>query len=131
MTNPKSPYAGQPDNKRKQITERLIAGHPLKADVIREVALDAWKKVWDTTIGSGATAIRLTDLDVPATVIGYFLEVLFAREMQARFPTDWRGSRNKDEKDLVYIPEPSLSVEMKTSGQLGLKVYGLIVKSCG
>lgn len=30
----------------------------------------------------------------------------------------------KDDKDLVYIPDPAFSVETKTSGQAGFKVYG-------
>jgi len=124
MMSRSSPYAGQPAKKWKEITQSLLAVHPLKENVILEVALLAWQKVWATTIGTGRTAIRLTDLDVPATVIGYFFEVLFAKEMENRFPGQWRGTRNKEEKDLVYIPDLTLSVELKTSGQLGYKVYG-------
>jgi hypothetical protein len=61
---------------------------------------------------------------VPATVVGYFFEVLFAKEMERRFPGKWRGCQQGDEKDLVYIPNRDYSVEIKASGQLGLKVYG-------
>jgi hypothetical protein len=68
-------------------------------------------------------AVRLAELDVPATVVGYFFEVLLARELQGR-DSRWRGSQSTDEKDLVYLPDPSFSVEIKTSGQVGFKVYG-------
>ncbi len=36
----------------------------------------------------------------------------------------WRRTQAKDEKDLVYVPSPSLSIEVKASGQAGFKVYG-------
>jgi hypothetical protein len=124
MTRPASPYAGKPEEKWGKITKRLLAAHPLTEAVIREVALAAWDKVWDTTVGSGATAVRLGELRVPATIVGYFFEVLCSREMQARWPGEWRGNRSGDEKDLVCLKNPRLSVEIKTSGQLGRRVYG-------
>lgn len=124
MKSKPSPYAEQPEVKWKEITRRLLKNHPLKIEVIREVAEFAWKKVWETTIGSGSTAIRLEELVVPATVIGYFFEILFTKELENRFPDKWRGNESKDEKDLVFYPNPALSVEIKTSGQLGSKVYG-------
>lgn len=123
-TTPASPYLGEPEEAWLRITRGLLATHPLKVDSIREVALTAWAKVWDTTVGSGDTAIRLADLRVPATVVGYFFEVLLARELQHLYPDDWGGNRSGDEKDLVYIKDRSLSIEMKSSGQLGDRVYG-------
>jgi hypothetical protein len=123
-TNPDSHYAGKPESEWESVTEHLLANHPLKEDTIRSVAEAAWGKLWETTVGSGRTAIRLAELDVPAMVAGYFFEQLFAREMQCRFPGKWRGTQGKDEKDLYYIPDPKISIEVKTSGQLGLKVYG-------
>lgn len=124
MTLPSSPYAGRPEREWRGITKRLLDAHPLKADVLREVALVAWEKVWETTVGSGATAVRLADLNVPATVVGYFFEVLFAKEMHHRYPAEWRGNVSGDEKDLVNLSDPAMSVEMKTSGQRGLRVFG-------
>ena len=91
--------------------------------MIRDVALATWNKVWETTVGSGKVAVRLADLRVPATVIGYFFEVLFARELGLRFPGEWRGNESGDEKDLVHS-DGRLSVEIKSSGQLGDRVYG-------
>jgi hypothetical protein len=124
MISQPSDYSGQPVEKWRGITDLLLGQHPLKPDEIREVALLAWEKVWETTIGSGKVAIRLTNLNVPATVVGYFFEVLFAREMQLRYPNDWRGNQSGDEKDLVYVNDDKFSVEIKTSGQLGDRVYG-------
>ena len=120
----RSPYNGKPETDWAEITRRLLERHPLKEDVIRAVALTAWETLWRTTLGEGAVAVLLRELEVPATVVGYFFEVLFARELARRFPGTWRGNQNKDEKDLVHIPDAAYSVEMKTSGQLGVKVYG-------
>jgi len=124
MTRRSSPYGGQPEAQWKEITNALLAQHPLKPATILAVATAAWDNLWETTIGSGETAVALTDRQVPATVVGYFFEILFARELENRCPGEWRGNRAKEEKDLVYLPDANLSVEMKTSGQLGLKVYG-------
>lgn len=105
-------------------TIELIENHPLKTDTIRDVALRSWDTLWQTTIGEGNTSIKLYDLDVPATVIGYFFEKLFARCLQELEPTLWQGGRDKEEKDIVYIPNSYFSIEMKCSGQLGDKVFG-------
>jgi hypothetical protein len=84
----------------------------------------SWGTLWLTKIGEGETAIPIAELDVPAMVAGFFFEKLFARELQLRFPSNWRGGRSKDEKDLVFLPNSFFSTEMKTSGQLGTKIYG-------
>lgn len=104
---------------------QIVEQHPLKSERILEVALAGWDKLWQTTIGSGATAVRLAQLDAPATVVGYFFEVLLGRELAACFPGEWRGgSREKQEKDLVCESAQQFSIEMKTSGQLGWKIFG-------
>ncbi len=92
--------------------------------MILEIASTAWGKVWETTVGSGDVAVRLKDLRVPATVIGYFFEVLFARELSLRFPNEWRGNESGDDKDLVNLKDIRLSIEIKSSGQRGFRVYG-------
>lgn len=121
---PASPYKGPPSAKWLKITQRLVAAHPLTDELIRDASLAAWGTLWRTKVGAGRTSVRMRDLNVPSSVIGYFFEVLLARELEARQPGIWRGSQSKDEKDLVYVPEPSLSVEVKTSGQRGYRVYG-------
>jgi hypothetical protein len=119
-----SPYAGRPESEWLDITRRLIASHPLGESLLRDAAIGAWASLWRTRIGSGAASVEIADLRVPATVVGYFFEVLLARELEHRQPNLWRGNWSKEEKDLVYIPDPSMSVEVKTSGQAGFKIYG-------
>jgi hypothetical protein len=118
-----SPYSGKPESSWLAVTQQLCSNHPLKPQLILEAALTAWGTLWQTTVGAGSLAVKLADLRVPATVVGYFFEVLLARELARRDPL-WRGSQSKDEKDLVYLRDPFYSVEIKTSGQAGFKVYG-------
>ena len=119
-----SPYSGKSESSWLAVTRRLVGAHPLQLPVLRDAAVATWSTLWQTTLGEGQTSVRLSELSVPATVVGYFFEVLLARELGRRFPGAWRGNRSKEEKDLVYEPDPSLSIEVKTSGQLGLKVFG-------
>jgi hypothetical protein len=106
------------------VTESLVSRHPLRRRELLDAVQVAWDTVWRTTIGADALAIPLGEVDVPATVVGYFFEVLLARELGRRHPSQWRGNQSKDEKDLVYLPDGALSIEVKTSGQHGFSVYG-------
>src|SRR5438094_455826 len=108
-----SPYSGKPGPSWLRVTERLVKQHPLAPDLLRDATLSTWRSLWQTTVGSGQTSVRLADLRVPATVVGYFFEVLLTRDLQRRAPTLWRGSQSKEEKDLFYLPDPRLSVEIK------------------
>jgi ScaI restriction endonuclease len=119
-----SPYKGLPRREWLSMTERLVAKHPLGLDLILESSLSAWASLWQTTVGAEETSVSLADLDVPATVIGYFFEVLLARELSHRCTGKWRGGQTKGEKDLVYIPNSEYSIEVKTSGQPGYRIYG-------
>ncbi len=119
-----SPYSGKQVSEWLATTRKLVESHPLDMDVLRDAVINTWSTLWQTTVGAGETSMRLTDLNVPASVVGYFFEVLLARELERREPALWHGTQSKEQKDLVYIPDPSFSIEIKTSGQAGFKVYG-------
>lgn len=125
-----SPYAGKIEGPEwLEVTQGLIGSHPFGASDdhlvgLRKSCQVAWDLVWETTVGSGPQAVRLTELEVPATVVGYFFEILLARQLALQFPQVWRGNQGKEEKDLVCLTDVGHSVEIKTSGQLGLKVFG-------
>jgi hypothetical protein len=118
------PYADLDITHWKSKTLQLIERYPLSLEEIKGVALKTWQTLWQTKIGSGKSAIRLDEIDVPATVIGYFFEKLYARELEIHYPDQWRGGRSKSEKDLVCLTNPFFSTEIKSSGQLGNKIYG-------
>lgn len=118
-----SPYEGAPVTQWADITQALIEAHPLSLDMIHDTAQASWERLWSTTVGDAALGFPLVELDPPATVVGYFFEKLFAKELATRFPQVWRGGKGS-EKDLHCLSDESKSVEMKSSGQLGYKVYG-------
>lgn len=47
--------------------------------------------------------------------MGMFLHELIPLDFAARYPGIWRREQTANEKDLVYIPDADLSVEIKTS----------------
>jgi hypothetical protein len=118
-----SPYAGVPVDGWRKVTEQLIAEHPLSLNDIRDAALVSWGRLWNTTVGDDKTGFRLQELDPPATVVGYFFEKIFSKELANRLPEVWIGGKGS-QKDLHCITDESKSVEMKSSGQLGYRIFG-------
>ena len=118
-----SPYAAAPETEWMGVTKRLIDEHPLTLDVILDAALISWERLWSSTVGDSKTGFRLQELDPPATVVGYFFEKIFSKQLASQMPDMWIGGKGS-QKDLHCITNESKSVEMKSSGQLGYKVYG-------
>lgn len=119
-----SPYSGRPQNEWGKITKDLVKKHPLSTEEVRIAAESAWSLVWKTRVGEPPTAIPFRELDPPAQIVGHFFEKLLARVLATEFPGTWAGPVDKTDKDLVYRPDPSYSIEIKSSGQLGLKIFG-------
>lgn len=119
-----SPYQGQPTENWLAITQNLISNHPLSVNEILDAVQVAWDGVWSTQIGSGNARLPLYEVDPPATVIGYFFEKLLGKELATRYPTEWIGGSAGDHKDLHCLKDKKYSIEVKTSGQLGLKIFG-------
>ena len=61
---------------------------------------------------------------LPAQVTGFFFEKLLAEVLKHKTQEQWRGGQEKSEKDLVCLENLQFSIELKTSGQLGLKLFG-------
>ena len=115
------PYKNKPQKEWLSITEKLIEEYPLSTNEILEISLLVWNRLWTTKVGG---VIKLKGVELPATVIGYFFQKLFAYELSTRYPKEWRGEQNKSDKDLVNIQQELFSTEMKSSGQLGYKIFG-------
>lgn len=117
----KSPYLNKPLEEWKNITNNLVDNYPLKMEEILDISLLSWSRLWSSVIGE---QIPLTEVNLPATVVGYFFQKLFSFELSKRYPNDWRGEIYKEDKDLVNLNNATFSTEMKSSGQLGLSLYG-------
>jgi len=81
----------------------------------------SWNRLWSSEIGG---EIRIDEVELPATVVGYFFQKLFSHELSSRYPHVWKGEELKSDKDLVNITQPQFSTEMKASGQLGYALFG-------
>jgi len=117
----KSPYAGKPFSEWKDVTHNLIKQYPISQGELLEIALVSWSRLWSSEIGG---EIRIDDVDLPATIVGYFFQKLFARELSTRYPDDWEGEVIKSDKDLVHKKNAFFSTEMKASGQMGYSLFG-------
>ena len=64
---------------RLQNRGRVLAADisPARLKLVHENCARLGVTCVETTIGSNETAVRLSDLSVPATVVGYFFEILF------------------------------------------------------
>jgi hypothetical protein len=113
-----SPYVGLSDSQWRKKTDELVASHPLKQDQIVEVVLQSWKDIFVSRIGKFTIG---TELFPKPQIMGFLLHELIPLEFQARFPGLWRGDKSGEDKDLVYIPDPKYSVEIKTSPSRLLK----------
>ena len=116
-----SPYAGKPVSDWQQITHNLISQYPISTHEILDIAILSWNQLWNSQIGE---KICLDEVELPATVVGYFFQKLFAHELKSRYPKIWKGEELKSDKDLFNIQNPYFSTEMKSSGQLGYALFG-------
>src|SRR5690348_11550864 len=105
-----SPYDGLSPAQWEAKTRELISRHPLKTKEIVEVVL----KCWDGIFKSNLSGYQIgTHIFPKPQVMGFFLHELIALEFQTRYPGVWRNDETATEKDLVYIPDLSLSSEIK------------------
>ena len=110
----KSPYNGTTPEKWESITKRLIKRHPLQAKEIVDVVLASWQTILETTLGRKGFTIGV-DIFPKPQIMGFFLHELIPLELTARYPKAWRGEKQASDKDIVYIPDDSFSIEVKTS----------------
>ena len=109
-----SPYAGLPPEKWLEVTRQLVNEHPLKTAEIVDVVLTAWNSIFASRVGTRAFHIGKEIFPKPQ-IMGFFLHELIPLELAARYPKKWRGERSAGDKDIVYIPNDRLSIEVKTS----------------
>jgi hypothetical protein len=109
-----SPYHELPVSAWQDRTTELIAQHPLKPDELKEIVLNVWEDIFESGIGSKPFRIG-TDIFPRPQIMAFFLHELIPLELAHRYPNQWRREEKPDDKDLVYIPDATYSVEIKTS----------------
>ena len=110
----KSPYEGLSVQDWQAKTLELIDEHPLTPNEIYQLITQVWSEIFLSSITSRGYKIGVDFFPSPQ-VIGSLLHDLIPLEFAYRYPGIWRRQATKDEKDLVYVPDDSFSVEIKTS----------------
>lgn len=121
-----SPYERIAFYEWKLMTQKLVEEHPLDPDEIVDVTLAAWDGIMRTKI---ADELQIgVDIYPSPQILGNYLHELIPVYLAKRYPSIWRKEVDKSDKDLVYIPNPDFSVEIKTSssanGIYGNRSYG-------
>lgn len=117
-----SPYVGVAEATWLQQTKSLIEKHPLDTCELVEIVLQSWSDIFDSKLGPKGFQIGQHIYPKPQ-ILGFLLHELIALELSARYPDLWRGEESKADKDLVFIPDPFFSVEIKTSSNPN-KIFG-------
>ena len=112
MTHRGSPYEGLPARRWAEKTQTLLRAHPLNRSEIVRIVLKVWNDILVSKIGGFQIGRHLL---AKPQIMGFFLHELIPLELARRHPGAWRGDKSAKEKDLVHIPNPELSVEIKTS----------------
>ncbi len=122
MADTGSPYEGKAVEHWPEITAYLIKEHPLRKEELVDSVLTAWSELHATRIGNRNLLIGKHIFPNPQ-ILGFLLHELIPVELAGRHPSEWRREKEKKEKDLVYIPDPKFSVEIKTSSHAS-QIFG-------
>lgn len=106
-------YVDVPPERWHGVTEELIADHPLKVAYLAGVVVGAWDMILETKIAGRFAIAR--DVKPKPQIMGFFLHEVIAFLVATDYPTEWRKEVGSADKDLVYIPDPRYSIEIKTS----------------
>jgi hypothetical protein len=117
-----SPYQSLSHDQWRSKTQELIAKHPLAGEHLIDLVLTSWKDVFDSKLGLRGYRIGL-DIKPKPQIMGFFLHEFLQLEIAHRYPGVWRGEISASDKDLVYIPDPKYSIEIKTSSHPA-KIFG-------
>ena len=109
-----SPYDKLPQSKWAAKTQKLIEGYPLDMDDLVEVVHLSWDAIFHSRIGKKGFKVGKHLFPQPQ-ILAFFLHELIPLELQTRHPGVWRREEVAAEKDVVYIPDESFSMEIKTS----------------
>lgn len=109
-----SPYHGKAPDRWREVTQDLIKDHPLQMKELSEVVLSAWESIFASKMGTKGFHIGKEIFPKPQ-IMGFLLHELIPLELAARYPSEWRGEKSASDKDIVYIPDDSYSIEVKTS----------------
>lgn len=98
-------------------SEHLIKRFPIHSSILPSLVLFAFEDVFRTKIGTSALSLANIPLAGAArgSIIGSFFEAIFLDRLHPLYPGKWRSGTQNHEPDLVYIDDPLMSMEIKTT----------------
>jgi hypothetical protein len=109
---PDSPYFGVPASEWPSTTRNLLTRQPLSGPDLVDAVLRSWAAIFQSRLGSGFHIGR--EIKPNPQIMGFLLHALIPLEL-ATSHDGWRAESSAGDKDLVYEPDPALSIEIKTS----------------
>jgi hypothetical protein len=109
---PNSPYQSKSIEKWSNITDKLIAKHPIKVDEIVETVLKSWDDIFNSKIGSFAIG---KEIEPVPQIMSFLLHELVAHYLSLKHPGVYKVGTEKNEKDIHCITNEELSIEIKGS----------------
>lgn len=116
-----SPYEGLDEDRWASRTEELIGAHPMDTTQLVDIVQTAWSAIFETKLGGKFSIGK--EISPKPQIMGFLLHELIPLELESRNPKTWRADAEKGDKDLVYIPDPSKSIELKTSSHAS-QIFG-------
>lgn len=107
-----SPYNNQEEKNWKKITEKLIEDHPLSKKQIVDAVLISWKQLFQSKIGPLSIGKQI--FPTPQ-IMSNIIHELIPYNLAENVGSDYRVGTTKTEKDIVYEPNSTYSVEVKAS----------------
>lgn len=127
-----SPYFNSSIAEWPNITNSLLQQHPLNTTELVEIVLLSWDKIFRTKIGE---ELQIgVDVFPSPQILGNYLHLLIAAELEKRYPQLWRREWDKNDKDVVCLQDDRFSFEIKTSSQnriFGNRSYGQAENASG
>lgn len=96
----------------QQVTDSLIAAHPLDEQEIVTVVLKSWDDIFKSKIGSFSIGKQISPTP---QIMSFLLHELVAHYLSLKHKGVYRIGVAKTEKDIHHIKNQSLSVEIKCS----------------
>ena len=100
----------------------ILMNFPLEPSEIRELVEESLLDVLESPYGS-MELWNGTDIFLTGQAIGNLFQVFFTKRLVRLYPYTWREGCQRDEMDVVCIPKPEYSFEIKTSSSKS-GIYG-------
>ena len=108
-----SPYFELDQTEWAEKTLELIEAHPADPEDLVSVVRNSWTSIFGSSLGSGFKIG--THIFPRPQILGFFLHELVPLEFERLYPGVWRRDSGAGEKDLVYVADDDMSIEIKTS----------------